>query len=87
MTYDAGWVAVANGRPAPVTRDGIGLITVHPACDGPCEIELTFDGGAQRKICLALSVLVMLGVAAAAVGQALSPANPRQSEPGPEGTP
>ncbi len=65
VTYDPGWVAAANGRPAPVTRDGIGLITVYPACDGPCEIELSFDGGAQRRICLALSVLVMLSVAAA----------------------
>ena len=63
VTYDPGWVAVANGRPAAVTRDGIGLITLHPACDGPCEIQLSFDGGAQRKICLALSALVMFGVA------------------------
>jgi hypothetical protein len=62
VTYDTGWVASVNGRPALLTRDGIGLITVHPACDGPCEIDLRFDGGAQRKICLALSVLVMLGV-------------------------
>ena len=65
VTYDPGWVATANGRPAAVTRDGIGLITLHPSCDGRCEIELSFDGGAQRKICLGLSALVMLGVAAA----------------------
>ena len=79
VTYDPGWVAVANGRPAPVTRDGIGLITVHPACDGPCEIELSFDGGTQRKICFALSALVMLGVAAAGTfGR-----RRRQSEPRP----
>jgi hypothetical protein len=48
-----------------VTRDGIGLITLHPSCDGQCEIELSFDGGAQRKICLGLSAFVMFGVAAA----------------------
>jgi hypothetical protein len=65
VTYDPGWVATANGRPAAVTRDGIGLITVHPSCDGRCEIDLSFDGGAQRRICLGLSALVMFGVAAA----------------------
>ena len=65
VSYDPGWVATSNGRPAAVTRDGIGLITLHPSCDGRCEIELSFDGGAQRKICLGLSAFVMLGVAAA----------------------
>jgi hypothetical protein len=65
VSYDPGWVATANGRAAAVTRDGIGLITLHPSCDGRCEILLSFDGGAQRKICLGLSALVMFGVAAA----------------------
>jgi hypothetical protein len=65
VSYDPGWVATANGRPAAVTRDGIGLIALHPSCDGRCEIELSFDGGAQRKTCLGLSAFVMFGVAAA----------------------
>jgi hypothetical protein len=65
VSYDPGWVATANGRPAAVTRDGIGLITLHPSCDGRCEILLSFDGGAQRKICLGLSAFVMFGVTAA----------------------
>jgi hypothetical protein len=66
VTYDPGWVATANGRPALVTRDGIGLLTLHPQCDGRCQIDLSFDGGAERRICLGLSVLVMFGVAGAA---------------------
>ena len=65
VSYDPGWVATANGRPAAVTRDGIGLIALHPSCDGRCEIELSFNGGAQRRICLRLSAFVMFGVAAA----------------------
>ena len=64
VTYDPGWAATANGRPAPVTRDGIGFLTLHPQCDGRCEIQLTFEGGAQRRICLGLSLLVMFVVAA-----------------------
>jgi hypothetical protein len=66
VTYDPGWVATANGQPVQVTRDGIGLLTLHPQCDGRCQIELNFDGGPQRRICLGLSVLVMFGVAGAA---------------------
>jgi len=66
VTYDRGWVATANGRTALVTRDGIGLLTLHPQCDGRCQIDLSFDGGAQRRICVGLSVLVMFGVAGAA---------------------
>jgi len=67
VNHDPGWVATANGRPASVTRDGIGLVTLHPECDGPCEILLTFERGAQRRICLGLSVLVMFVVAVGGV--------------------
>jgi hypothetical protein len=63
ITYDPGWVAQANGKPARITRDGIGLLTIHPDCAGPCEIELSWDGGLERRICRILSLLVMLGVA------------------------
>ena len=69
VTYDPGWVATANGHAAAVTRDGIGLMTLHPSCDGRCDIYLNFEGGAQRTICLALSVLVMLSTVA--VGQTI----------------
>ncbi len=66
ITYDRGWVAEANGKPVRITRDGIGLVTIHPDCTGPCEIELTWDEGWERRVCRMLSVLVMLGVAFAA---------------------
>lgn len=67
VTYDPGWIATANGRPARIDRDGIGLMTIRPECDGPCEVDLSFDGGLERKICRALSLLVMLLVAAVGV--------------------
>ncbi len=66
VTYDPGWVASVNGRSAVVTRDGIGLMTLHPDCDGRCYINLTFEEGAQRRICFGLSALVTLAVAVAA---------------------
>jgi hypothetical protein len=63
-TYDKGWIATANGKPADVTRDGIGLTVVHPACDGPCSIEFVFDGGGERKVFRAVSwIMILCGLA------------------------
>ena len=60
-TYDRGWRAFGNGQPAQVTRDGIGLTVIHPACDGPCTVDFVFDGGWERRLCRVLSWAVMLG--------------------------
>lgn len=60
-TYDKGWLATANGRPAPVTRDGLGLSVIHADCDGPCSVDFLFDGGLERKVCRALSWIVTIG--------------------------
>jgi hypothetical protein len=60
-TYDKGWIAFANGKPAEVTRDGIGLSVIHADCDGPCTVDFIFDGGWERKICRALSWTIAIG--------------------------
>jgi len=65
ITYDPGWAAQANGKPARITRDGIGLLTIHPECTGPCEINLHWDGGLERRVCRILSLLVILAIAIA----------------------
>jgi hypothetical protein len=62
VTYDKGWVAFANGRPAEVTRDGLGLTEIHAACDGGCVVDFIFDGGLERKVCRMLSWTVSAGV-------------------------
>jgi hypothetical protein len=59
-TYDKGWRAFGNGQPAQVTRDGLGLTVIHPACDGPCTVDFVFDGGWERRICRVLSWGVMI---------------------------
>ena len=69
ITYDPGWVASSQGRAVPITRDGLGLMTLHPMCSGPCEIGLVFEGGLERMICRILSWLVMLGVVVLGAGR------------------
>ena len=60
ITYDKGWIARANGKPADVSRDAIGLSVIHADCDGACAVDLVFDGGLERKICRALSITVAI---------------------------
>ncbi len=73
VTYDQGWKAVANGRPAAIVRDGIGLMVLHPDCHGSCEIDLTFEGGLERKLCWFASLLVTLGTLLGTLGYRLLP--------------
>jgi hypothetical protein len=64
QTFDKGWIAAANGRPAKVTRDGLGLTVIHAGCDGQCEVELSFDGGLERKLFRAVSWTVAIAALA-----------------------
>ncbi|HEY6343738.1 MAG TPA: hypothetical protein VIY49_19770 [Bryobacteraceae bacterium] len=59
-TYDPGWIALANGKPARVAPDGLGMSVIHPDCDGACSIDFVFDGGWERKLCRALSIATIL---------------------------
>ena len=43
-------------------RDGLGLIWVHPGCNGPCEVQLDYDGGWELRLCRWLSVLAVAGL-------------------------
>jgi hypothetical protein len=60
--YHSGWHARANGRAAEVRRDGLGFLLIEPRCDGPCEIELSYDGGWEYRLCRWLSLLTVIGV-------------------------
>jgi hypothetical protein len=61
-TYHPGWTATAGGVPQRISRDGLGFLTVKPACQGPCRITLSFDGGREWRIACLLSLAAMLAV-------------------------
>jgi hypothetical protein len=65
MNYHPGWHARANGSAASIFKDGLGLMAVKPRCDGPCAIELSYDGGLEYKLCHWLSALTLAGAMAA----------------------
>jgi hypothetical protein len=65
INYDPGWQAWVDGRPLRVLRDQIGLTVIEPDRPGACVIDLEFSGGAERRICGAVSlaaVVVLLGM-------------------------
>lgn len=50
ISYHPGWRARANGQTVPLLRDALGLIWLAPACQGPCDLELDYDGGWELRL-------------------------------------
>jgi hypothetical protein len=74
ITYNPGWHATVKGATRPVRADGIGLMAVDAGCIGPCEIQLSFDGGWEWRICLAASGATLLLLLRSGLRAMLSPA-------------
>jgi energy-converting hydrogenase Eha subunit C len=49
VTYTPGWRATINGVLQKVNKDGLGFLLLSPACKGPCEITLVYDGGLEWR--------------------------------------
>jgi hypothetical protein len=62
--YHPGWRANVSGREVDVGRDGLGLLVIHPNCNGPCEVDVTYAGGFEYKLCRALSAMAAMGLLA-----------------------
>ena len=60
ISYHPGWHARVNGRACSTYRDHLGLLVVEPACDGPCTIELNYDGGTEMWVARILSWIALL---------------------------
>jgi hypothetical protein len=58
-----GWHAKANGISRPVEADGLGLMWLRPACNGPCDVQLEYDGGTELWICRVLSAVALATLA------------------------
>ena len=65
ITYHPGWKALAGGKAASITSDGLAQMVIHADCPGPCEVDLSYDGGWEGKLTRLLSVITILGVALA----------------------
>ncbi|MCW5978279.1 MAG: hypothetical protein KIT09_09390 [Bryobacteraceae bacterium] len=60
ITHHPGWRASVAGEPRRVTADGLGQIIVEPECDGPCPVELVYDGGLEMRLAYLLCASALL---------------------------
>jgi len=64
MNFDRGWSASANGRPAQVSKDGLGFLVIKPDCSGNCVVEISWSAGWEPRIA---AIVALLALAAAIV--------------------
>ncbi len=57
VSYHPGWHPAVNGRALRLHRDGLGLMWLQPDCNGPCDVDLTYDGGWELRLCRWISVV------------------------------
>jgi hypothetical protein len=60
ISFHPGWRASVSAEDRPIRRDGIGFMVIEPRCNGPCEVQLVFDGGAELKIARLLHMSCVL---------------------------
>jgi hypothetical protein len=61
VTYHPGWRAAVNGAARRVFSDGLGFLAIEPKCNGPCRVELVYDGGWEMRAARLLSALSLAG--------------------------
>jgi hypothetical protein len=59
VTHHPGWHAKANGTSRPTKADGLGLMWLLPECNGPCDVQLEYNGGVELRICYLLSAVAL----------------------------
>jgi hypothetical protein len=89
MNYDPGWRAATLGRRLRIRPDQLGMMIIDPDGAGPRSIDLEFTGGAERAVCLGVSLLiaaVLLGLLTCdnkRLAAFLAEPRPRSTEPRP----
>jgi hypothetical protein len=59
VTHHPGWHAKANGVERQIEADGLGLMWLRPGCNGACDLQLEYDGGAELRICHLVSAAAL----------------------------
>ncbi len=60
ITYSPGWHVKVNGARRRIQKDSLGLMSIIPACTGPCTILLNYDGGLEARITQLASIGTLL---------------------------
>jgi len=57
VSYSPGWHATAGGQSREIKKDGLGLMWLRPECSGPCDVELTYNGGWELRLARWISAI------------------------------
>jgi hypothetical protein len=61
MSYHPGWRATVGGEPRRVYGDNLGQMVIEPHCQGPCAVDLYWDGGLEMLLARIASWGCLLG--------------------------
>jgi hypothetical protein len=61
VAWDRGWRASVHGEARRLWQDKLGQMAVEPLCNGPCTVDLAYDGGTEQQGARWLSALALLG--------------------------
>ncbi|HSB14973.1 MAG TPA: hypothetical protein VLE22_10975 [Bryobacteraceae bacterium] len=61
ISYHPGWSATVAGAPVRLYGDALGQIVVEPGCEGPCTVELVYDGGMEMRVARIVSWSALIG--------------------------
>jgi hypothetical protein len=61
IAWDKGWNAYTGGRRLDTWSDKLGQMVVEPHCNGPCTVELKYDGGTEGIYARAVHRLALAG--------------------------
>lgn len=60
IAWDEGWRASVNGASRRTWPDALGQMVVEPRCDGPCTVEVLWDGGAEMRVARVVSPVALV---------------------------
>ncbi len=64
IAWFPGWQASVGGKAFPVAADGMGFLSLHPPCQGACDVDLEWRGRGDYRLTAAISLGAMVLLAA-----------------------
>jgi hypothetical protein len=83
VSWHPGWHARVGSSGIPLEKDGLGLVWLDPRCQGPCEVQLNYDGGWELRLGHHLSFAAMVTLLVLSLAGAWKRLVPRFYEHGP----
>jgi hypothetical protein len=71
ITYHHGWHASVDGSSRRIEKDGLGMMTIDPACIAACTVALNYDGGLEALLARWAAVTMLASLIGFSVANAV----------------